>query len=59
MKLKTAPVRRTRRLADGRRLVHIVCPVCDGRHWLPDRRGEVLCPRLPQRAPFQIDGAPR
>lgn len=29
-----AIIRRRRTLADGRRLVNVVCPVCDGRHWI-------------------------
>ena len=44
--MKAATVKKRRRLADGRRLVNVVCPACDGRHWLPDdHTGE--CPRRP------------
>jgi hypothetical protein len=42
--MKTALVKQRRQLADGRRLVQIVCPACDGRHWLPDS-GTGQCPQ--------------
>jgi hypothetical protein len=32
--VKRAVIRARRRLADGRRLVQVVCPVCEHRHWL-------------------------
>jgi hypothetical protein len=34
--MKAATVRARRRLADGRRLIQIVCPHCEHRHWLPE-----------------------
>jgi hypothetical protein len=44
--MKPALVKQRRRLADGTRLVNVVCPSCDGRHWLADdHTGE--CPRTP------------
>jgi hypothetical protein len=35
MSPKPAQIRQRRTLADGRRLVNVVCPVCDHRHWIP------------------------
>jgi hypothetical protein len=44
--MRPALVKQRRRLADGTRLVNVVCPACDGRHWLvDDHTGE--CPRRP------------
>jgi hypothetical protein len=34
--MKAATVKQRHRLADGRRLVNIVCPHCEHRHWLPE-----------------------
>jgi uncharacterized OB-fold protein len=34
--MKRATVRGRRRLADGRRLIQVVCPWCGHRHWLPE-----------------------
>jgi hypothetical protein len=34
--MKAATVKQRRRLADGRRLIQIVCPHCSHRHWLPE-----------------------
>jgi hypothetical protein len=31
--MKAAAVRARRRLADGRKLIQVVCPVCSHRHW--------------------------
>ena len=45
--MKHAVIRQRRTLADGRRLVNIVCPVCDGRHWLPAETTKAECPRRP------------
>lgn len=45
--MNRAAVRARRTLADGRRLVNIVCPVCDGRHWLPAADTVGRCPRKP------------
>lgn len=53
--MKRAPVRQRRTLADGRRLLCVACPVCDGRHWLPVAEFGT-CPRKPGRAPFAIAG---
>lgn len=44
MSTKTAKIRQRRTLADGSRLVNIVCPVCDHRHWIP-AAGVGNCPR--------------
>jgi len=44
MSAKTAVVRQRRTLADGRRLICIVCPLCEHRHWQQaDEPGH--CPR--------------
>jgi hypothetical protein len=40
----SAVIRGRRRLADGRRLVNVVCPRCEHRHWLPDT-ATGYCPR--------------
>jgi len=32
--MKTARVRQSRRLRDGRQLVEVSCPHCDSTHWL-------------------------
>jgi hypothetical protein len=34
--MKAAAVRGRRRLADGRKLIQVVCPHCEHRHWLPE-----------------------
>jgi hypothetical protein len=48
--VKRATVRGRRTDPTGRRLVNVVCPVCDGRHWLPaDPSGQ--CPRPARRLP--------
>jgi len=53
---RRALIRQRRTLADGRRLVNVVCPICDGRHWLPARpRGR--CRR--RRGTFTIAGSQR
>ncbi len=44
--MKRAVIRGRRTLADGRRLVQVVCPHCDGRHWLPADTTPATCPRL-------------
>jgi hypothetical protein len=31
--MKAATVRARRRLADGRKLIQVVCPLCSHRHW--------------------------
>jgi hypothetical protein len=36
--MRPAIVKQRRQLADGRRLVNVVCPACEGRHWLPAAR---------------------
>lgn len=43
--MKRAKTTATRRLADGRKLSQIVCPVCDHRHWVPADRAMHVCPR--------------
>ena len=59
--MKRAVVRQRRRDNAGRELVCVVCPVCDGRHWLtaattgtcPRRGGRfavVAVTRSPKRA---------
>lgn len=45
--MKRALIRQRRTLADGRRLVNVVCPLCDGRHWLPADTTTHHCPRRP------------
>lgn len=45
--MKRATVRQRRTLADGRRLLQIVCPICDGRHWVPADTTTSDCPRRP------------
>lgn len=45
--MKRATIRQRRTLADGRRLVQVVCPVCDGRHWVPADLSTSDCPRRP------------
>lgn len=34
--LKRAKIHTRRTLADGRRMIQVVCPVCDHRHWMRD-----------------------
>ncbi|MDT5348322.1 MAG: hypothetical protein QOH91_1609 [Mycobacterium sp.] len=34
--MKSATVKKRRRLADGRKLIQVVCPVCSHRHWTQD-----------------------
>lgn len=52
--MKRAQVQQRRTLGDGRRLVNMVCPHCDGRHWMAARpMGQ--CPR--RGGAFQIVGA--
>jgi hypothetical protein len=34
--MKRASIRARRRLADGHRLIQVVCPRCDHRHWMPE-----------------------
>ncbi|EUA04655.1 hypothetical protein I547_3083 [Mycobacterium kansasii 824] len=43
----SATIRQRRTLADGRRLINVVCPVCDGRHWIPTADTVGRCPRKP------------
>jgi hypothetical protein len=45
--MKRATVRQRRTLADGRRLLQIVCPICNGRHWVPADTNTSDCPRRP------------
>lgn len=42
--MKTARIRQRRTLADGSRLVLVVCPVCDHRHWT-QAKSTGHCPR--------------
>jgi hypothetical protein len=51
--VKRAIVKQRRELADGRRLVNVVCPVCDHRHWMA-KADTGCCPRKPGR--FAIAG---
>jgi hypothetical protein len=44
--VKRAIVKQRRTLGDGRRLVNVFCPVCDGRHWMPVSES-AQCPRKP------------
>ena len=34
--MKAAVIRARRRLADGRRMLQVVCPLCEHRHWMPE-----------------------
>ena len=52
--MRPAQIRQRRTLADGRRLVNVVCPVCDRRHWLP-ASGVGKCPRRPGRFTIVAD----
>ena len=54
--MKRAVVKQRRQLADGRRLVNVVCPACDGRHWMA-QADTGCCPRKPGR--FAIAGGVR
>lgn len=45
--MKRAVIRQRRTLGDGRRLVNVVCPICDGRHWMPANTTLANCPRRP------------
>jgi hypothetical protein len=51
--MKHAIVTQRRTLGDGRRLVNVLCPVCDGRHWMP-AADTAQCPSKPGR--FAIAG---
>jgi hypothetical protein len=51
--VKHAIVKQRRTLGDGRRLVNVLCPICDGRHWMP-AEDTAQCPRKPGR--FAIAG---
>jgi hypothetical protein len=44
--VNTATIKGRRTLGDGRQLINICCPVCDGRHWLP-AKDTAECPRRP------------
>ena len=46
--MKRAKIVAHRQGANGHRLVGIVCPVCQRRHWLPDQPTG-RCPRRPGR----------
>lgn len=52
--MKQAKVRARRTLTDGRKLLQVVCPVCQGRHWVRDT-ATGHCPRRPGR--FTIGGS--
>jgi hypothetical protein len=56
--LKRAVIRARRRLADGRRLIQIVCPHCEHRHWLPEAVTG-FCPRRTSTSTFTITAAER
>lgn len=51
--MKRAVIRGRRVLADGRRLVNVCCPHCDGRHWVAADTAIHDCPRRP--GAFTID----
>ena len=42
---KRAIIRERRTLADGRRFVNVICPLCDRRHWIPADDDTGRCPR--------------
>jgi hypothetical protein len=56
--VKRAVVRQRRTLGDGRRLVNVVCPFCEGRHWLP-ASATGSCPRRSTPAAFTIADTPK
>lgn len=45
--MKTATIRQRRTLRDGKHLVQVVCPLCQGRHWIPATDTVGQCPRRP------------
>jgi hypothetical protein len=54
--MKRAVIRQRRHDPAGRQLINVVCPRCDGRHWLPvDASG--ICPR--RGGTFAIETARR
>ena len=54
MSMKPARIRHRRTLADGRKLLNIVCPLCDRQHWIRDASvGD--CPRRPGRFTIATD----
>jgi hypothetical protein len=44
--VKRATVKGRRTLGDGRRLINIACPVCNGMHWMAAAESG-RCPRKP------------
>jgi hypothetical protein len=58
--MKTATVRQTRRLRDGRQLVEVSCPHCRESHWLLTTAGSTVASCIAEPArPFFIDvGSP-
>jgi hypothetical protein len=54
MSTKPARIRQRRTLADGRKLINVVCPLCDRQHWM--READVGdCPRRPGRFTIASD----
>lgn len=45
--MKRAAIRQRRTLADGRKFVCVVCPICQHRHWVPADTSTSDCPRRP------------
>jgi hypothetical protein len=56
--VKRAVIRARRRLADGRRLIQVVCPHCEHRHWLAES-ATGFCPRRTSTPTFTITTAER
>lgn len=56
--MKRAVVRQRRRDDSGRELLNVVCPRCDGRHWIPTA-ATGRCPRKTTAAAFAIANTPK
>ena len=54
--MKTATITQRRTHRDGRRLVNVLCPACQHRHWMPETTEPVRCPLKIGKQPFLIAG---
>jgi hypothetical protein len=54
--MKTATIKQRRTHRDGRRLVNVLCPACQHRHWMPETTEPVRCPLKIGKQPFTIAG---
>jgi hypothetical protein len=52
--MKTAIVKQRGRNNHGDRILNIVCPVCDHRHWMHADPPITSCPRRPKSPRFTI-----